>query len=287
MIQTGLQPLEILHALGIDDATTITPLQGGYDMAMWKVEYQDQTYALRVFRVGAHEDCAHERVVMQAAHAAGLPVPEVHVAGVWQDHPALLITWMRGRMVTDELRTRPWRIWRLGLAFGRMQAAIHAIPAPDLLLQQPDAWLDWGKEVGPVLQERLRRLASKPTLLHLDYHPNNVLTDGKRITAVLDWTNALAGDPRADAARTVSILRVDPLARKPLIQWLALRVFEWAWRVGYQRAGGHLPDMAPFYAWAGTVMLRDQAYRYKDRLHELAPARRWTAKWKARGETTC
>ena len=283
MIQTELQPLEILCALGIDGAPRVTPLKGGQDMAMWKVECKDQTYALRVFRVGAHEACAHERVVMQAAYAAGLPVPEVHVAGVWQDRPALLITFMSGRMVTDELRARPWRLWQLGVIFGRTQAAIHALPAPDLLLQQPDAWIAWQCEAEPVLQERLRHLSSgKPALLHLDYHPNNVLTDGKRITGVLDWTNAHAGDPRADAARTVSILRVEPLARKPLIQWLGLQIFALAWRVGYQRERGPLREMPLFYAWAGTVMQCDQKERYQDRPHELAPARRWTAKWKAR-----
>jgi aminoglycoside phosphotransferase (APT) family kinase protein len=283
MIQTDLQPLDILHALGINETATVTPVQGGYDMAMWKVEHEGQTYALRVFRAGAHEDCEHEQVVMAAARAAGLPVPEVHRAGVWQDCPALLITWLTGRMLADELHARPWRLWRLGIAFGRMQAAIHAIPAPALLLQQLDAWIDWQSEAEPALQNRLRHLpAGKPTLLHLDYHLNNVLTDGKQITGVVDWTNALAGDPRADAARTISILRVDPLARKPLIQWLGLQIFELAWRIGYQREHGRLHDMAIFYAWAGTVIQRNLAHRYKQRPQELLPARRWTNKWKAR-----
>jgi aminoglycoside phosphotransferase (APT) family kinase protein len=251
-------------------------------MAMWKVEYEDQTYALCVFRPGEHEDCEHERVVMAAARAAGLPVPEVHAAGVWQDHPALLLTWLAGRMVADELRVRPWQVWRLGIAFGRMQAAIHAVPVPGLLRQQPDAWIAWKCEGEQPLQDRLRHLSSDEALLHLDYHPQNVLTDGKQITGIVDWTNAHAGDPRADAARTVSILRVDPLARKPLLQWLGLRIFELAWCIGYQRAGGRLKEMALFYAWAGTVLQYDLAHRYKHRPRELTPARRWTNKWKAR-----
>ena len=131
MTQTTMQPLEILSSLGINGTPTVIPLQGGFDMAMWKVEYESQTYALRVFRPGRYEDCERERVVMAAARAAGLPVPEVHGVGVWQDHPALLITWLAGRMVADELRARPWHLWRLGIVFGRMQAAIHAVPAPE------------------------------------------------------------------------------------------------------------------------------------------------------------
>lgn len=283
MTQIDLPPLEILRSLGVNGTPTVTPVQDGFDMAMWKVEYEGQTYALRVFRPGEHENCEHEQVVMAAVRAAGLPVPEVHAAGVWQDRPALLITWLPGRMVVDELRARPWNVWRLGIAFGRMQAAIHAVPAPDLLRQQPDAWISWKCEGEPALQDRLCHLPSgEASLLHLDYHPLNVLTDGTQITGVLDWTNAQAGDPRADAARTVTILRVEPLARKPLLQWIGLRIFELAWRIGYQRARGRLKDMSLFYAWAGTVIQRDLAYRYEHRPQELIPARRWTNKWKAR-----
>jgi aminoglycoside phosphotransferase (APT) family kinase protein len=283
MTQTDLVPLEILRSLGIDGTPTVTPVQDGFDMAIWKVEYEDQTYALRVFRPGEHEECEHEQVVMAAARAAGLPVPEVNAAGVWQDHPALLITWLAGRMVADELRTRPWQVWRLGISFGRMQAAIHAVPAPGLLRQQPDAWIAWKCEGEQILQDRLRHLRSdEAALLHLDYHLWNVLTDGKQITGIVDWTNAHAGDPRADAARTVSILRVDPLTRKPLLQWIGLRIFELAWRIGYQRARGRLKDMSLFYAWAGTVIQHDLAHRYEDIPQELTPARRWTNKWKAR-----
>lgn len=50
-------PLEILHTLGISGKPLVTPMQGGFDMVMWKVEHEGQTSALRVFRAGAHEDC--------------------------------------------------------------------------------------------------------------------------------------------------------------------------------------------------------------------------------------
>lgn len=37
-------------------------------------------------------------------------------------------------------------------------------------------------------------------LLHCDYHFDNVLTDGQRITGVIDWGNACYGDPLYDVA---------------------------------------------------------------------------------------
>jgi aminoglycoside phosphotransferase (APT) family kinase protein len=185
--------------------------------------------------------------------------------------------------MADELRAHPWHLWRLGIEFGRAQAAIHAVTVPDLFGRQPDAWIAWECRSDPELQARLLRIASGQTaLVHLDYHLLNVLTDGRRISGIVDWTNAHAGDPRADAARTVSILRLDPAARNPLIQRLGLRIFEKAWRVGYQRERGQLRDMSLFYAWAGTALQQNLADRYRQRPTELAPARRWTNKWKAR-----
>ena len=56
MRQTNMQPLEILSALGLNGTPTVIPVQGGFDMALWKVEYESRTYALRVFRPGRHED---------------------------------------------------------------------------------------------------------------------------------------------------------------------------------------------------------------------------------------
>lgn len=283
MTQDEPQPVEILNSLGINGTPTVTLAQGGYDMAIWKVEHESQTYALRLFHAGEHEHCEREQLVMAAARTAGLPVPEVHTVGVWQDRPVLLMTWMTGRVIVDELGIRPWNVWRIGIEFGCMQAKIHAVPAPDRLPQVSGDWITWKCGDEKTLHDHLRRLpASKTALLHLDYHPINVLTDGKRITGVIDWTNAHAGDPRADAARTVSILRVDPLARKPFTRWLGLHIFELAWRIGYQREHGRLHDMPLFYAWAGAVLLNDQFNRYKDDPQQLFPARRWTNKWKKR-----
>ncbi|GLV60835.1 hypothetical protein KDH_76540 [Dictyobacter sp. S3.2.2.5] len=280
-----LPALEILRALGVNGAPVATPLRGGFDMAMWRVEHEGQLYALRVFRPDEHEECEREQAVMEAVHTAGLPVPRVHRAGTWQDRPALLISWIAGRTLGDELLARPWRLWLLGMAFGRTQAAINAVEAPALLRQRSGSWISWRCEGEEALQDRLCHLAAgRQALLHLDYHPRNVLTDGRRITGVIDWTNARAGDPRADAARTISILRVDPLVRRSLIQWLVLSLFALAWRVGYQRAGGRLNDMPAFYAWAGTLLQRDLAPRYQQQPRELAPARRWTNKWKARAK---
>lgn len=219
---------------------------------------------------------------MRAASALGLSVPAVHAAGVWRDRPALLLTWLPGRPILEELRRRPWRAHALGAAFGRTQAAIHALSAPSPLSGRPDAWIDWLGPDHPELAKRLRQEKPRATaLLHLDYHPPNVLTDDERATGVLDWRNALAGDPRADAARTVAILRID-YTRRPSLAERGLRwLFERGWRAGYdERARIPAGDMSLFYAWAGAMMLRDLASKRTPA--DLARIQRWTEKQWAR-----
>jgi aminoglycoside phosphotransferase (APT) family kinase protein len=59
--------------------------------------------------------------------------------------------------------------------------------------------------------ERLRRRAAEfrdasPSFLHLDYHPQNVLVKGPRVTGVVDWAHAAIGDRHFDAATTALIL---------------------------------------------------------------------------------
>jgi hypothetical protein len=118
----------------------------------------------------------------------------------------------------------------------------------------------------------------------------NVLVADGRISAVLDWANARAGDPRADLARTASILRfapLDPEVPRPLGSLLQ-RLFIAGWRRGYRDVTGPISGMAPFYAWAGEVMIRDLTPRlgrpdlpWLD-LQFLDRVRQWADGWRQR-----
>jgi aminoglycoside phosphotransferase (APT) family kinase protein len=155
-----------------------------------------------------------------------------------------------------------------------MHSAIHAVPAPPGL---PNYRRTTGGTIPKALERRLASLgAGANALLHLDYHPRNVLTDGHSITGVIDWTNARSGDPRADLARTTSILRLDAGPDPPSLPVRAiLTIFEAGWRRGYRRSGGSPGDLDLFYAWAGVMMAHDLAAK-RDAAF-LARVRRWTA----------
>jgi aminoglycoside phosphotransferase (APT) family kinase protein len=283
--QSSLDPSTILASLGITDATHIEPLSGGFDTAIWRVIWQGTPYALRVFRPEQAVTYQREIRAMQLASEHGIQVPVIIRNGMWQDRPVLLLSWVEGQTLAAQLRAHPHRIWKLGSAFGRMQAAIHRIPAPADM--DATSWIEWAGD-EPELKARLYDLPSRrTTLLHLDYHPLNVMADGGEISGVLDWANARAGDPRADFARTYSILRVEPYSTPGDPMWLAIarRVLERAWRSGYVQAGGRLDEMALFYAWAGASMIRDLSPRigkpgFWMQDHHLDGVRAWRDTWK-------
>jgi aminoglycoside phosphotransferase (APT) family kinase protein len=302
MTDDDLDPMAILAALGVPDAASAERVFGGWDTVIWRVERPSAcahpgvgsqagaSSALRLFRAGEEETCRREVAAMRAAAAGGLPVPVVHAEGAWRDRPALLLSWCPGRPLRDELFARPWRAWPLGRAFGRMLARVHALPPPDGLRESPQAWIDLAGPDEEPLKARLRSLARGPAaLLHLDYHPLNVMTDGTEMTALLDWANARAGDPRADLARALTILRYGPAGAKTrrLLIILLGRVVELACSFGYRQVAGRPEEMAPFHAWAWTMVERDLAPKLGRPGVWLRPChlegfRRQAALWKRR-----
>jgi aminoglycoside phosphotransferase (APT) family kinase protein len=288
MDEVALDPNAILASLGCERPARIERVSGGRHTAIFRVELGGELHALRVFRSGEDGVARREAQVMRAAGEGGVPVPRVCAEGTWLDRAALLLSWCPGRPMAEELAARPWRAWPLGVLFGRCQAAIHARPSPEALRAARREWTDWAGPGEEALAARLRERAPREdSLVHLDYHPLNVMTDGERITGVLDWTNARAGDPRADYARTLTILRLDSGTANP-VMLAALRAFEAGWRRGYWRIAGRPSGMAPYYAWAGVVMLRDRGPR-SDRpggmtARELGRVRAWTERWKKRAE---
>ncbi len=280
-------PFTILAALGADDATAATPVSGGQDTAIWRIDRPGGRYALRVFATGEERKCAREVATMRAAAAGGIPVPTVHAEGSCQGRPALLLSWCPGRPLFAALQAKPLRVWPLGVRFGRMQARLHAVSLPETPPYAPDQWLDWGGGLESPLRERLLAAARRPLVLcHLDYHPLNVMTDGGRITAVLDWPNGLPADPRADLARTIVLMQFIRPRLRPHEEAF-VRCFLRAWWHGYHRGQGSLGEMAPFYAWAGDVTARDQERKIGRpgialQSADLDPLRHWTAKWMRR-----
>ena len=256
-----IEPRRALTALGFADVSNVERVSGGWDTLMWRFATQNgRELSLRIFQLRRRQDVAwRERVALEACARAKLPVPRVEAVGEVEGFPAMVLTWCPGTTVLSSIESRPWLVWRLGRLFGQAQARLHAVvPPEELVAEAPDSWLSQVDEEHADLADSVRALQPVTTsLIHMDFHPLNVVSDGSTITGIIDWASAAAGDPRADLARTVFTLQAMPVPPGPLSSVLSLGrgLLLRAWRSGYEDAVGVMPDYRPFMAWAGATLL--------------------------------
>ena len=190
-----------------------------------------------VLRVG--ERVADEVLALSAA-AGGVPVPRVLDRIELDGRGAVMLERLPGRPAGDLALAIPERAAAAARSCGALHDRLAGVAAPPLLRDAPE------------VQRQERRL------LHLDLHPYNVLVDDDgEPTGVIDWTNAAAGDPQLDAARTWSILVLDPAA-------IRLRANP-GWRVlteNWLQAERLREIPAAARAWACSFMLEDLAQRH-------------------------
>jgi Ser/Thr protein kinase RdoA (MazF antagonist) len=293
---TDINPAAGLAALGIAAAGALQPVTGGWDTAIWRFTTpDDRAHALRVLRPEQAIRAGHEQAALRSAAAGGLPVPRVEASGIWEGRPVVVLSWSPGVPLVSAMERRPWLVWTLGRRFGEMQARLHRLAPPDEL--RDDRPRQWLARTGPDAERLLPRLAERglreDRLVHLDYHPLNVLALNGRISGIVDWLNAAASDPRLDLAYTEAVLATAPAPPGPLnpVIGLARRLFAAGWRRGYTSVSGAAwpdPDeLAPFLAWAGTVLAREMGARLGRTHNRLDPAdvalmRRWAARWRQR-----
>lgn len=235
-----------LGRLGFPTDVEILPLAPGLgNTEMWHIVgagAHDDMVA-RIFPATNTVSAPREALAMRAASAAGLPVPAIVAVGELDGHPALLMAHVPGETAAAALSAQPERAASIGERMGRLLGAINRIPAP-AGLAPPDAWL---ARAGPALlpyAERLLALPHPDRLLHLDYHPENVLVAGDAITGVIDWTNTLPGPPHLDLGRSRAILgMVRELPDVPAATVAVVERLEAALIAGH--AAVHGPDPAP------------------------------------------
>ncbi len=167
---------------------------------------------LKLYRELDARQPAIESASMTAAKAAGGPVPAARSTTTVDGRPGLIMERVEGIDMLTQLSKKPWTVLRAGGVMGRTHAALHATIAPAELTPLRQGMLGH-IERSPHVPERLRdvarrALASLPDgdrLCHGDFHPGNIILSA-RGPMVIDWPNAVRGDPVADIARTVIMI---------------------------------------------------------------------------------
>jgi aminoglycoside phosphotransferase (APT) family kinase protein len=194
------------------------------------------------FYQGAQADAksARESVTMRLLAGACYPVPRPYLFEPDHDPlgaPFLIMERLEGGpLFATRSFPQAFKTFSLGfIGFVRAQADLHRIGTTRLQIDDiPQAHTAAGAtnatplldrllaiiadriERGPLpgLQDALARLRedaarfrdSPNALVHMDYHPRNVIVKGTRVCGVIDWVNADRGDRHLCAATTATIL---------------------------------------------------------------------------------
>jgi aminoglycoside phosphotransferase (APT) family kinase protein len=157
-----------------------------------------------------------ERAAMEAARSSGVSVPAVLGVTTVRGRPGLIMERIDGVDLLTVVGKQPWQIFKVAPLAGELHASMHNVVAPESL--PPLKLALRGRiegsglvpvHIGAFAAAALDALPEGDRLCHGDFHPGNVIANGKPV--VIDWTNVTRGDPDADVARTNLMSRMGSL----------------------------------------------------------------------------
>jgi len=200
-----------------------------------------QPLAIRIYcSPAAGPRIRREFLIQRHLYQLKYPVPQPLVLEedcTYLDGPFLIMKRICGPTLLHSLLRRPWRLFRGPIEMAELHARLHQLPTcgfPDwtgcLLTRRLEEMVAAIDEYGlRTLQPGLDwLLVHRPTapnsasILHLDFHPLNLVVDQHRSLVVLDWNEAAIGDPHADVGTTVMLMDCLPPVRATSLERLSI-----------------------------------------------------------------
>jgi aminoglycoside phosphotransferase (APT) family kinase protein len=236
---------------------------------------------LKLFQGWFPEDSIeHEARVAGAVAATGLPVPAVGEIVAVGDRLGLVYERVDGVSMVEELAAKPWTMVRHARLLADLQAEIHSMVMDGefpVLRRRLERKIKGAKGLDPGLRAKvLAALAALPDgdrLCHGDFHAGNVMltTEG---AVVVDWIDAVAGDPAADIMRTSVILR--GAQRERGLAWRLRLMAGWYHQIYLRRIMGMGSSRRDVGQWLSVVA----AARMDEGIEEIQD---WLREQAARG----
>jgi aminoglycoside phosphotransferase (APT) family kinase protein len=264
---------EVASCLGVDEVKLVAAPMGGAAHLAYEVHDPKQSAADPVAFLRCETESTvpsgyglgRETTVLRVAHRLGLPVPEV--LGTPGQPPGLLMN-----MVAGTSRPSAEEIEAVGAAYLELVAEVHRTDPTEFGLEpvgtiteaiaaELERWTRFCEQTRvfevPLMRAAARILTStlphddaRPSLVHGDVGAGNFMTEGGKVTAMLDWELAHVGDPHEDMAwlwmRGAHTSFGDP----------ALRLAE------YERAAGWSLDRQRLQWHLAFVMFKSSAGMY-------------------------
>ena len=277
-----------LQITGLDFAQGPTYIPEGWETHIYRFQLEPaaglaspftQPLVLRIY--SSQEGLPRLRqefAAQQQLSAAAYPV----AGPVWMEEdvqflggPFLIMNLVPGRTLFDLMLYRIWRILDGPGWMAAMHARLHQLPAADFpasprpflqrCLEEMEALisqyglaglkpgLDW-------LQKHRPEPPRSPCILHLDFHPLNIMVQGDRCTGILDWGESDVGDYHADLGTTYVLLKSAPFETAnpshQLAIWIGRALLWQGYLHAYRR---QLPvdkgKLAYYIAWASLRRL--------------------------------
>jgi len=176
--------------------------------------YRDGDRTLKFYPNAPPGETEHEAKLQRFAADAGLPVPAVYGVRTWDDGAsAIEMDYVDGQQLLRPGMCVKYHNHAIA-ELVNLQVRVHNVDGTglpsqtDWLRQQVERHLGGAGHV-PTREYLLTRIGKLDTghtaLCHGDFHPFNVLFNGERYR-IIDWDNAAAGDPLADACQTYLVI---------------------------------------------------------------------------------
>jgi Ser/Thr protein kinase RdoA (MazF antagonist) len=172
-----------------------------------------ENQVLKLFRAGLPEGMAEKEAesgrIVAEARVGAPPVGDVVTV---DGRRGIVYGRLDGESMLQRIKRRPWRYAELARKLGRLHARMHRVERPQLppVREYLRRDIEWTGELTPQLRAavlaRLDTLPEGRAVCHGDFHPDNVILT-RTGPVIIDWMTAGHGNPDADVARTVLMLR--------------------------------------------------------------------------------
>jgi|SRR5262245_28176362 len=176
-------------------------------------------HVLKLYRQGSSpEQVCREAEQTRDVRAAGIAAPAVADTVSVDGRVGVILERVVGPTLLEVLADRPAEVGPLARQFAAIQADLHDRQVPSLPPQRPRLRADVGRaleladDTKAAVTAVLDRLSDGDAVCHGDYHLLNVVMTAAG-PVLLDWFNATRGNPLADVARTVMVLKFTMLPR--------------------------------------------------------------------------
>lgn len=151
----------------------------------------------------------HEFQLLKVLKETGLPTPEALFLCETHQPPFLITTFVAGAAKLDATQIDAYcRLFAAGLyaihSISISRCDLSFLPKIDAAaIGEPSPRAGGRRELHQVILRAMPQAEhNAPALLHGDFWPGNLLWNGDELAAIIDWEDAMLGDPLADLGKS-------------------------------------------------------------------------------------